>query len=101
MKIFTIKKPDELVCPIHHIELTYQHDKDNGELILKCDWCDYTLVPLTDERKKIFELHKLKKGYNMSEKGKPKQDGSGKGARDNKGRGGCSTTKDKGKGCNK
>ena len=31
-------------------------------------------------------------------KGKPKKDGSGKGTRDNQGRGGCSTTKKKGKG---
>ncbi len=31
-------------------------------------------------------------------KGKPKRNGSGKGTRANKGRGGCSTTKRKGKG---
>ena len=31
-------------------------------------------------------------------KGQPKRDGSGKGTRANKGRGGCKTTKSKGKG---
>ena len=31
------------------------------------------------------------------EKGKPKRDGSGKGTRDNRGRGGCVPVKDKGK----
>ena len=30
-------------------------------------------------------------------KGKPKRDGSGKGTRDNKGRGGCKTPRKKGK----
>ena len=33
-------------------------------------------------------------------KGKPKRDGSGKGRRANKGRGGCKTTSPKGKGRN-
>ena len=36
----------------------------------------------------------------MSKKGKPKRDGSGKGRRANKGRGGCKSTKKKGTGCN-
>jgi len=31
-------------------------------------------------------------------KGKPKRDGSGKGTRANRGRGGCKTTKSKGRG---
>ena len=31
----------------------------------------------------------------MAEKGIPKKDGSGKGVRDNRGRGGCDTTKKK------
>jgi len=31
-------------------------------------------------------------------KGTPKRDGSGKGSRDNRGRGGCTTTKPKGSG---
>lgn len=34
-------------------------------------------------------------------KGVPKRDGSGKGIRANRGRGGCSTTKGKGRGGNK
>jgi len=34
----------------------------------------------------------------MTAKGTPKRDGSGKGSRANKGRGGCSTTKQSGKG---
>jgi len=34
-------------------------------------------------------------------KGKPKKDGSGKGRRSNKGRGGCLTTESKGKGRNR
>ena len=34
----------------------------------------------------------------MVKKGKPKRDGSGKGVRANRGRGGCATTKKKGKG---
>ena len=33
-------------------------------------------------------------------KGKPKQDGSGKGTRDNRGRGGCATPRTKGQGKN-
>lgn len=37
----------------------------------------------------------------MTKKGTPKRDGSGKGKRANKGRGGCKTTKKKGKGSNK
>jgi len=36
----------------------------------------------------------------MATKGKPKKDGSGKGTRDNRGRGGCKTTNKKGKGKN-
>lgn len=36
----------------------------------------------------------------MSEKGKPKQDGSGRGVRANRGRGGCSETKSVGQGRN-
>lgn len=39
-------------------------------------------------------------GDKLTKKGEPKQDGSGKGKRANKGRGGCSDTKDKGKGRN-
>ncbi len=34
-------------------------------------------------------------------KGKPKKDGSGRGIRTNKGRGGCASTQNKGKGKNK
>lgn len=34
----------------------------------------------------------------MAKKGTPKKDGSGKGKRLNKGRGGCNTTQKKGKG---
>jgi hypothetical protein len=34
----------------------------------------------------------------MTKKGKPKKDGSGRGVRANRGRGGCKDTKDKGKG---
>jgi len=34
----------------------------------------------------------------MATKGTPKKDGSGKGTRQNKGRGGCATTKKTGKG---
>lgn len=37
----------------------------------------------------------------MSEKGKPKRDGSGRGQRDNQGRGGCEDTEKKGKGSNR
>lgn len=36
----------------------------------------------------------------MPKKGKPKRDGSGKGKRANKGRGGCDDTQKKGKGRN-
>ena len=36
-----------------------------------------------------------------AKKGTPKQDGSGKGDRDNRGRGGCKPTKSTGKGSNK
>jgi len=36
----------------------------------------------------------------MKRKGVPKRDGSGQGCRANRGRGGCTTTKKKGKGCN-
>lgn len=36
----------------------------------------------------------------MSEKNNPKQDGSGKGRRGNRGRGGCSETKSEGQGTN-
>lgn len=50
IKIFETKNPDELVCPKHHIKLTYK--KEDEELTLKCDWCDYTLILLTNERKK-------------------------------------------------
>ena len=39
-----------------------------------------------------------KNGPKKSGKGIPKKDGSGKGNRANKGRGGCKTTKSKGKG---
>lgn len=52
--IFEIKNPNEFICPKHHIKLTYK--KENDELVLKCDWCEYTLVPLTDERKKELGL---------------------------------------------
>ena len=34
----------------------------------------------------------------ITKKGVPKRDGSGKGTRANKGRGGCSTTRSKGRG---
>ena len=34
----------------------------------------------------------------MAKKGTPKRDGSGKGTRKNRGRGGCKTTKKKGQG---
>jgi hypothetical protein len=34
-------------------------------------------------------------------KGKPKRDSSGKGIRANRGRGGCKTTREKGKGSNR
>ena len=34
----------------------------------------------------------------MATKGKPKRDGSGKGVRGNRGRGGCKTTRKSGKG---
>ena len=37
----------------------------------------------------------------MAKKGRPKKDGSGKGVRANRGRGGCKTTKLKGKGRNR
>lgn len=37
----------------------------------------------------------------MTKKGKPKRDGSGKGIRANKGRGGCEESQSKGKGRNK
>ena len=37
----------------------------------------------------------------MAKKGVPKKDGSGKGVRGNKGRGGCVTTKKTGKGSNR
>lgn len=37
----------------------------------------------------------------MAKKGVPKRDGSGKGVRANKGRGGCVTPKSKGKGTNR
>lgn len=43
----------------------------------------------------------MRGGESMAdEKGKPKQDGSGKGVRDNRGRGGCKDTNEKGKGKN-
>lgn len=46
---------------------------------------------------------KIKKegGIIMAKKGVPKKDGSGKGARANRGRGGCSVTKKNGQGKNK
>jgi len=37
----------------------------------------------------------------MTKKGKPKRNGSGRGIRANRGRGGCKITKKKGKGRNK
>ena len=52
--IFEIKNPDEFLCPKHHIHLTYR--KENDELVLKCGWCDYTLVPLTGDIKKELGL---------------------------------------------
>lgn len=36
--------------------------------------------------------------FNMSEKGNPKRDGSGRGLRGNQGRGGCEETESSGKG---
>lgn len=47
-----------------------------------------------------MSLLRIKSGYNKggSMKGRPKRDGSGKGRRANRGRGGCKTTKSKGKG---
>jgi len=45
-----------------------------------------------------IELMLARKEDNMAKKGVPKKDGSGKGKRGNRGRGGCSTTKPKGKG---
>jgi len=36
--------------------------------------------------------------YKMASNGVPKKDGSGRGRRSNKGRGGCKKTRDKGKG---
>lgn len=49
MKIFHTSKPEELICPKHHIPLKYR--KENNEVVLKCEWCNYTLVPATNERK--------------------------------------------------
>lgn len=40
----------------------------------------------------------IREGTEMSEKNKPKRDGSGKGTRANRGRGGCASTPNKGKG---
>ncbi len=37
----------------------------------------------------------------MAKKGVPKRDGSGKGERANRGRGGCTTTRSKGRGSNR
>jgi len=37
----------------------------------------------------------------MAKKGKPKRDGSGKGTRANRGRGGCKITQSKGRGRNR
>ena len=54
IKIFETKNPSELICPKHHIRLTYI--KENDELNLKCDWCNYTLVPLNKERKKLLGI---------------------------------------------
>ena len=55
-----MKNPDEFVCPKHHIRLTYR--KENDELVLKCEGCDYTLVPLTEERKKILGIQSKPEG---------------------------------------
>lgn len=56
--------------------------------------------------KKLFFISRLEmeknKEKNMSvKKGVPKRDGSGKGARNNQGRGGCATTRRTGRGRNK
>lgn len=64
-KIFNIANWEELVCPKHHIRLTYK--RENGELVLKCDWCDYTLVPLirgndmrSYKKREVFPMKKVK-----------------------------------------
>lgn len=46
------------------------------------------------------EVNAVAKGSAKSPKGTPKQDGSGKGVRANRGRGGCKDTKSKGQGAN-
>lgn len=63
IEIFEIlKNPGESVCPKHHIDLVYR--VENDELILKCEWCNYTLVPVTEERLKVLGLL----NYNYIEK---------------------------------
>lgn len=54
--IYETKDWEDLLCPKHHIRLTYQNE--NGELVLKCDWCNFTLVPLTQKRKEMLGLCK-------------------------------------------
>jgi len=49
LKIFDIVDYEELICPKHHINLNYK--KENNQLVLKCEWCNYTLIPLTHELK--------------------------------------------------
>ena len=50
IKIFDIKNYEELICPEHYINLLYRIE--NNELVLKCEFCGYTLVQLTEDRKK-------------------------------------------------
>lgn len=51
--------------------------------------------------KNINKVYSVKEVTNIMTKGKPKQDGSGRGVRANKGRGGCSETEEVGKGRNR
>jgi len=52
-KIITNIFAEPQICPKHHIDLVYRIEND--ELILKCEWCDYTLVPFNCENcKKII-----------------------------------------------
>lgn len=47
IKIFETKHYEELICPKHHINLVYRIE--NNEMIMKCEWCDYTLLLLHDK----------------------------------------------------
>ena len=89
------KKELKLGTPI---EMEHTTSKRKAKYIASQHLCEFPnyysagVIPM----EKRLKMMKVKN--NMATKNKPKRDGSGRGVRSNRGRGGCKTTKSQGQG---